>query len=45
MMNILNLLWIIPLSAFFGFMVCACLSVASDANREFEKTEKAEVEV
>lgn len=33
-MNILHLLWIIPVSAFFGFMVCACMTAAADADEE-----------
>ena len=32
-MNILHLLWVVPVSAFFGFMVCACLAAASDADK------------
>ena len=32
-MNILHLLWIVPVSAFFGFMVAACLAAASDADK------------
>lgn len=35
-MNILHLLWIVPVSAFFGFMVAACLSAAADADRTME---------
>jgi hypothetical protein len=33
-MNILHLLWIVPLSAGFGFAFCACLTVAKDADEE-----------
>lgn len=36
MMNILHLFWIVPASAFFGFMVCACLAAASNADKEVE---------
>lgn len=28
-MNILHLLWIVPISATFGFALCACFTVAS----------------
>ena len=35
MMNLLHLLWIVPASAFFGFVVCACMTAASDADEEF----------
>lgn len=28
-MNILHLLWIVPLSATFGFALCACFTVSS----------------
>ena len=38
-MNIFHLLWIVPVSAFLGFMVAACLAVASDA----DKMEGAEI--
>lgn len=38
-MNILHLLWIVPLSASFGFAVAACLAAASDA----DKTEGGEI--
>ena len=34
MINTLHLLWIVPLSAFFGFMLCAFLTVASMADEE-----------
>jgi hypothetical protein len=34
MIHIAHLLWIVPLSAFFGFMVCAVLSAASRADKE-----------
>ena len=30
MINILHLLWIVPLSASLGFMVCACLAADAD---------------
>lgn len=30
-MNILHLLWIVPLSACFGFAVCAVLTAGKDA--------------
>ena len=33
-MNILHLLWIVPLSATFGFALCALLTVASMADEE-----------
>ena len=33
-MNILHLLWIVPLSASFGFAVCAVLTVAKKADEE-----------
>lgn len=33
-MNILHLFWIVPVSAFFGYMVCACLVAASDADKD-----------
>lgn len=33
-MNALHLLWIVPLSAFIGFMVCAILTVAKQADGE-----------
>ena len=35
-MNILHLIWIIPLAAAFGFAVCACLSAAADADQEMK---------
>ena len=35
-MNILNLLWIVPLSATFGFALCAVLTVASRADNEID---------
>lgn len=31
-MNPLHLAWIVPLSAFFGFGLCACFTVASMAD-------------
>lgn len=31
-MNILHLLWIVPLSATFGFALCACLTIAGAAD-------------
>lgn len=30
MINALHLLWIVPLAASFGFMLCAVLSVGKD---------------
>ena len=33
MMHIWHLLWIVPVSAFFGFMVAACLAAASNADQ------------
>ena len=33
MMNILHLLWIVPLSTFFGYFI-ACLMVAAKDDRE-----------
>ena len=35
-MNILHLLWIIPLSAAVGFTWCACLTVAKLADEEVQ---------
>lgn len=35
-MNILHLLWIVPLSASFGFAFCACLTVAKKADGEVD---------
>lgn len=32
MIHILHLLWIVPVLAFFGFAVAACLAAASDAD-------------
>lgn len=34
MMNIFHLLWIVPLSATFGFALCACFTVAGMADEE-----------
>ena len=39
-MNILHLMWIVPLSASFGFAVAACLAAASDADRDMEGVRK-----
>lgn len=33
-MNVLHLLWIVPLSACFGFAVCAVLTAAKDGGHE-----------
>lgn len=35
-MNILHLLWIVPLSATFGFALCACFTVASMADKDVD---------
>ena len=37
MINALHLLWIVPLSASFGFAVCAVLTVGSMADEEDEE--------
>lgn len=34
MLNALHLLWICPLTAFFGFAVCAVLTIAKDGGLE-----------
>lgn len=34
MINALHLLWIIPVSTWFGFFICAVLTVGSQADRE-----------
>ena len=36
MIHVLHLLWIVPLSAFFGFLLCACFTVASMADEEVD---------
>lgn len=36
MISALNLLWIIPLCSFIGFMVCAILSSGARADLEIE---------
>ena len=36
MMNALHLLWIVPLSACFGFAVCAVLTAASRADDQMK---------
>lgn len=33
MINAINLLWIIPISAIFGFVFCAILSVNEKGNK------------
>ena len=40
MINAWHLLWIIPLSAFFGFMACAVLTVAKQADATITTDEK-----
>ena len=33
-MSVFHLIWIIPLSAAFGFALCACLTIAKRADEE-----------
>ena len=39
MMNILHLLWIVLLSATFGFVICAVLTVGTSSDRICAKAE------
>lgn len=39
MMNILHLLWIVPLSACFGFAICAVLTVGKEGDHDIDAAE------
>lgn len=39
MIHALHLLWIVPLSAAFGFTVCAVLAVGAKADRYMDEAE------